>query len=268
MLKLLTIFSLLISSLFARSETLIPEDVISKLLEKYNSEEKQLIEADLNLIRELVFRGRSSKKYPYYIATAGAPLNRKTTILEKVISEETDYQNTVYLDPDQRALKFMVNTYIARSFNNLEIYKKKDMQKVRSDAYDYWRDASNYITNTLLNEAFEKRYDIAHGTTMTGEHSAVFLQKLKNAGYRVELLVCYASQGFRRAAYEFRNEKQGFYQNSPEDFIEKKKLFDERFETYSTIPHRMRSYLSVSFGEPIKPSAICPSQTLCQINLD
>jgi hypothetical protein len=31
-------------------------------------------------------------------------------------------------------------------------------------AYEKWRGASNYIASSLLNEAYDKKFNIAHGT--------------------------------------------------------------------------------------------------------
>jgi hypothetical protein len=236
-------------------EPLIPKPYIDSLVKKYSKDEIEAIEADLVSIRSLVFYGHqkpSPGKKPIYIASAGGPLSRKTTILEKIIQENPRYKDSVYLDPDQRSLKFMAHTYISRSLNNYKIYESKDLQKIRRDAYLLWREGSNYITNTLLNEAYEKNYDIAHGTTLTGPASPSLLDKLKKKNYEIILLLSFASDDFKKNALDFRNEKQGFYQVTEEDFIEKAKLFPQRFQDYVKYADRIDFFLSEKISDPIE----------------
>lgn len=241
-----------------KSVELIPQHVVSSLLSRYNEAETKLINADLELIRLLAFRDKqavSGGKNPSYIGTAGGPLSRKSTILEKVLEEKPIYNNYVYLDPDQRGLKFMANTYIARSLSNLEIFKAQSLLDVRRNAYLHWRDASNYITNTLINEAYDKKFNIAHGTTLTGAVSTFFLKKLKERGYEITLLLSFASDSFRKEALEFRNDKQGFYQSTPSDFIEKANLFSERMKDYFEFADHIDLYWTEKMGDPIKIAA-------------
>lgn len=61
-----------------------PRDNLSKNLKNYSEQEKKLIERDLEVVRSVCFSDKeASGETPLYIATAGAPGSRKTTILEK-----------------------------------------------------------------------------------------------------------------------------------------------------------------------------------------
>lgn len=245
---------------------------VDSLLKPYSEGEKVLIMEDLSLIRKLAFsKCKNKNKKPVYLATAGGPLSRKSTILEKALAEDSKYKDAVYLDPDQRGLKFMVNTYIARGLSNYKIYqtfheeKKTDIQSVRKDAYDYWRSASNYITNTLINEAVEQRCDLAHGTTLTGGASPKLLKGLKDRGYEIQLLLAFAPQKFKESALKFRDEKQGFYQASPEDIFAKAYLFKERIPDYFDYADFIEIYWTESLQDTILPVAQCKRTASCTV---
>ncbi|MBP6217368.1 MAG: zeta toxin family protein [Oligoflexales bacterium] len=251
----------------AKSNTLIPESIIAQLLKSYSEDEKMLIEADLSMLRTLIFSIAKPTKNgkPQYVGTAGGPLSRKTTILEKTLSEDALFQGAVYLDPDARGLKLMANTYISKSMTHLDIYKKQDMQIVRKEAYERWRDASNFITNALLNEAYAKKYDIAHGTTLTGAASPTFLKNLKDAGYEITLLLAFAPTNFKEQALKFRHEVQGFYQATPEDTTEKAKLFPQRMKDYFSTADHLRLFWTEEFSDKISPCATWSKATGLQV---
>ena len=221
------------SSLFGGEiKNLIPEEYIQSLVDGYDSEEQNKIDSDLNNLRALCFEDRSplEEGKPVYIATAGGVGTSKTTILETYLSETKD-KNIVYLDPDQRALKFMINTY-GQSLTNYHLSLGKPYAEVNQKAYEKWRDASNYIANTLLNEAYAGRYNIAHGTTSSSPKMADLYQKLQQVGYKIILLVCASLDENRQAAVKNRMEKQVFYQSNPKDFSEKTKMVFDNFPTY------------------------------------
>ena len=67
-------------------------------------------------------------------------------------------------------------------------------------AYEKWRWGSNYIASTLINEAFEKGYNIAHGTTSTSEHVAKIYEQLKKNNYKITLLLCNSTDKNRVAS--------------------------------------------------------------------
>ncbi len=252
-----TVYFILTGLYVHADQELIPSAYIQSLLSKYSEKEKKEILADLNAIRSLVFSDKkpNTKKSPIYLATAGAPLSRKSTILEKEIHENPLYQDMVYIDPDQRALKFMSHTYISQSLSNYKLYKSTNLLSLRREAYEHWREASNFIANTLLNEAYEKSYDIAHGSTLTGNASPLLLEKLKKKGYEITLLLSFSSDSFKKEALHYRNNEQGFYQVTDQDFIQKAKLFPKRFQDYKTYADHILFYYSKNRTDSIEPVA-------------
>ena len=207
------------------TESLVPKDIVENLKKAYSPKEMSLINIDLKNIRETSFLGKVRPTInPIYVATAGGPGACKSTILETYLH---DKQNFVYADPDQRALKYMINTYY-QSVTNYEI-SKLPYGVALKNAYSKWRDASNYIAYLILNEAFADGYNIAHGTTSTSSAIGSLYKKLKQKNYKIVLLLCYATDATRIAADA---QRQGFFQAAPEDIINKGKMFPERFPIY------------------------------------
>jgi len=209
-------------------------EMITSHIKEYSTQEKEAILKDLEVVRSVCTPSLESgtSKKPLYIATAGAPGSRKTTILERFINTYALTSYITYLDPDQRGLKFMPHTYYSQSLSAYIVSKNKNYLQASQNAYEKWRGASNFITLTLLEEAFAKRQNIAHGTTSTGGHISSFLSEVKKAGYETILLLCSAEEDFRVNAIEYRNNEQKFYQSSPEDAINKRKIFPSKMETY------------------------------------
>ena len=134
-----------------------PKQVSSHLV-SYDDKEKEDIAKDLEVVRSVCHvKEAPSKDRPFYLASAGGPGSRKSTILERFIESHPEFQSGVYLDPDQRALKFMAHTYYDKSLNALQVASKPDYLEIQKGAYEKWRGASNYITLMLLEEALQKR---------------------------------------------------------------------------------------------------------------
>ena len=241
----------------AAAVPLISEAYNQSLLTKYSPKEIDLIQKDMRYIRELVFAERipNLRSKPLYIATAGGPGARKSTILEQVLAQDARFHNTVYLDPDQRGLRFMGNTYYNVSLNLYKVSLFEKYADAQKSAYDYWREASIYITNTLMNEAFAKRYDIAHGTTLTSPLVDGFLAQLKAAGYEVVLLLCGAEDELRVSAVNYRSKEQGFYQTDPKDVVNKGIFFPQRMELYFKYADEMAIYWSEKIFAPMQAAA-------------
>ena len=220
--------------LFGGEYVFFSPEAVQSHLRDYNALEKRAVEQDLAIVRAACERGGKEDSFssPVYLATAGAPGARKSTILERFLESHGEFANLPYYDPDQRGLKFMVHTYYAQSLSAANITKYNDYMYARKAAYTKWRGASNYIALTLLEEAFSQKRSVAHGTTSTGAHIPCFLQKVKNAGYEVVLLLCSCEDALKKQAIEYRNQVQKFYQSTPEDSLKKAKLFPERMSAY------------------------------------
>ena len=205
--------------------------MIGTHLETYSEGEKDRIEKDLAVIRSVCLDGTKNSEERFYLATAGGPGARKTTILEKFVAAHPEYRDSVYLDPDPRTLKFMVHTYY-QSLTPLAISEGKEYGAVIKAAYDKWRAGSNYIVLTLFEEAVAAGRSVVYGTTSTGAHTPAFFRKLKENGYKIVLLLCSCPDSLRREAIEYRNGVVRFYQSSPEDAVAKGRFFPERMGAY------------------------------------
>ena len=223
----------IMSFAWGQSNYLIPQSVVNALLADYTQEEIERIQADLVNIRTLMFRGKVPSAQPIYIAKAGAPGAGKSTILEKELEENPLYlqENPVYIDPDQRGLKLMINTYW-QDLTLAKVSNATPYEEYLKAAYVKWRAASNYIADTLLNEAFSKSYSIAHGTTSTGQFIEQLYCALKQSSYKIHLNICDASLKNRLAAVHHRTHVQNFYQTTPEDFEQKAQLWIQKMPLY------------------------------------
>jgi predicted ABC-type ATPase len=234
---------------------LIPLSVVNDNLKAYSKEEIPLIQEDLSNIRKLVLRGKKKSKHPFYIATAGGPGSSKSTILETICHEDPAITNVAYIDPDPQSLRLMINTYLTQSLSFYKISKEKSFEETQRNAYNYWRAASNYIAQTLLNKAVDGKYNIAHGTTSTAPVVEKLYQTLKKHGYTIHLVLCYAPHQARGASIDHRVKTQANYQSTPEDAIAKGKMFAERFPVYFKYADTLRLYWTCHFSTGSKEVA-------------
>jgi predicted ABC-type ATPase len=224
---------LFLTTLQAQEYFIFSPQQISSHLVSYDEKEKEDIAKDLQVVRSVCRLAQATAKdHPFYLTSAGSPGSRKSTILERFLKSHPAYQSGVYLDPDQRGLKFMPHTYFDQSLNALQAASNPNYLEIQKAAYEKWRGASNYITRVLLEEALQKKTDIIHGTTATGAYVPEFLKKLKTEGYHITLVLCYADDEVLKEAIEYRNTEQRFYQSTPEDEVSKAKLFAEKLSVY------------------------------------
>lgn len=231
------------------------EQMINSHLLAYEEQEKIAIEKDLNIVRSICETKMHGSKL-FYLATAGGPGSRKSTILERFLMKNPDYQSGTYLDPDQRGLKFMAHTYYAQSLNAKKCAEEKNYSIVQKRAYEKWRAASNYIAVSLLEEALTQKSCIVHGTTLTGGHVASFFQALKEHDYSIILLLCSCEEETVKQAITYRNEVQCFYQSTPEDVMGKGKLFAKRIAMYFTYAETLYFYWSDDLFSPERLAAV------------
>ncbi len=245
------LFLLLICvSMNLQGELFFTPQMISSHLKGYSEEEVQLLNKDLKVVRSVCLEDTRNSETPFYLATAGGPGARKTTILEKFVSTHPEYQDGVYLDPDPRTLKFMVHTYYARSLSPLVISTTNSYDQVIKNAYEKWRSGSNYIVLSLLEEAFTAGRSIIYGTTSTGAHTPDFFARLKQNNYQIVLLLCSCSDEVRYEAVDYRNRVVRFYQSSPEDAVAKGTLFPQRMESYFAFADKIYLYWTDSLFAP------------------
>lgn len=238
------------------AELFFTPEMISTHLKPYTEKEVQLLEKDLNVVRSICLDNSENTEIPFYLATAGAPGSRKTTILEKFISDHPAYQGGVYLDPDPRTLRFMAHTYYAQSLTPFVISQTGDYNQVIKNAYDKWRAGSNYIVLSLFEEAVAAGRSVIYGTTSTGAHIPNFFAKLKENGYQIVLLLCSCPDNLRYEAVDYRNQVIRFYQSSPEDAVSKGKFFPQRMGAYFAYADLMYFYWSDDLFSPERLAAV------------
>lgn len=209
------------------SNTFIPSDFTKSFIKEYTPEEMERVEEDYERLRGFVFKKVITQKK--YVATAGGPGASKSTILETFLHDQKlDY---AYIDPDQRALRYMMGTYLL-DMSLYNISKNPSFSALLEKNYTKWRGASNYISNRLLNESVEKGYAIAHGTTSTAKIMNGFYDKLKQNGYTITLLLCASSDDNRFNAIDQRSKTQGFVQSTRDDVVKKGEGFFENMPLY------------------------------------
>ncbi|MDE3045925.1 MAG: zeta toxin family protein [Verrucomicrobiota bacterium] len=254
--KLASIILACVTCFGLQAELFFTPQMISKHLETYTDKEIQLLEKDLAVVRSICLDDTRNTDTRFYLATAGGPGARKTTILEKFVAAHPEYQGGVYLDPDPRTLKFMVHTYYAQSLSPLVISQTKDYKEVIKNAYDKWRYGSNYIVLTLFEEAIAAGRSVIYGTTSTGAHTPNFFAKLKENDYQIVLLLCSCPDDLRYEAVEYRNNTVRFYQSSPEDAVAKGKFFPQRMGAYFAYADLMYFYWSDDLFSPERLAAV------------
>lgn len=259
------------SALTASSEGYVffSPSMASSCLSSYTEQEQEEIKKDLLIVRNICLNPCvCADQKQFYLATAGGPGSRKSTILERFLRAHAEFAHGSYLDPDQRALRFMVHTYYKTSLNALAVAEQEEYIDVRKQAYEKWRGASNYITNTLLEECFKDRKSIIHGTTATGEHVEGFFKKLKGLGYDITLLLCSCEDELRAQAVSYRNQEQRFYQATPEDAVSKGKAFPTRMPTYFALADTLYLFWSDNLFHKERLGAILKDGKISVVDQD
>ena len=195
----------------------------------------ELVERDRPILHQICFQNAQpvEGRKPIYVATAGAPLAGKSTVLEQEMAGNPErYRNIVKVDPDRWGMLFMANTYHGHLMAASIVANAPDFQTAQGRAYDIARPGSNFLTLEILNEAVDGNYDIAHGTTMTGEHIKDLLSGLKQKGYEIDLLLCGAEDEMRADAQQYRANVQGYYQSTPDEVISKGIAFPQKMKDY------------------------------------
>ena len=194
----------------------------------------ELMHKDRAIVRDLCFEGTTPSEQKVYLATAGAPCAGKSTVLEQVMLSNSRYSNLVKVDPDRWGMAYMVNMYTAYMMAAGMTANATDFVSAQVRSYNVCRPASNILTLEVMNEAVERGFSIAHGTTLTGPHVGSLMANLSQQGYAIDLLVCMASDETRAASAAHRCAAQGYYQSTPDDVFNKGILLTQRMETFFT----------------------------------
>jgi hypothetical protein len=206
-----------------------------KLLEKYSNEELVLIYQDLIEIHEQTFV--HATKQLDYVVTAGGPSSGKSTVLENVLESKSSLPDVLnmniqraYIDPDKSCLLRMERTYKKDIF-----ISKRDPQK----AYEYWREASNFLANYYLAIALKEGYAIAHGSTMATPFAKNALMAIRNLyGYKTTIIHLTCEEEVRNKS-EKKRQESGVVQSTEKDFYEKQKMFFTLLGDYISAANRV-----------------------------
>ena len=94
-----------------------------------------------------------------FTVTAGGPGAGKTTLIRNMQKRGGALEHAVHVDPDELLKKFKPYVQAVDALGNSDAG--------RTVAYTYWRWASVYMANTILNRLADDGYDIALGITGT-----------------------------------------------------------------------------------------------------
>ncbi len=245
--SILMVVGLMLSfSVFAKKEAkdfLVPNELVQGYLKTYSPDEIEKINMDYANIRDLCFsQAKKDQKKLIYVGTAGGIGAGRSKILERYLRGRLGF---VHIDPDQRGLKFMINTY-TQYIDNYLISESLTYQRLK-EAYAKWRDASDYIVNKILNEAYDKNFAIAYVTTSSIKGIDQFFGKLKNRNYKIILLLCGSSEENRLKAMEYKEKHQYFVQATPEELITKGRRFFDNFPAYFQLADEIQFYWTEDF---------------------
>lgn len=214
----------------------VPFDiVIADWIKKCAPEFERAVMKDYKIIGDLRFDSKTPEEgRPLYTATAAPPCSRKSTIMDLFAKTAADPRvaNSVIIDPDRYVMDQMVHTW--HPLKTAGEIAERGYGEALQRAYDLARPGSNIISNTLMNTAFDGRFNILHGTTMTSPFIGGMLKTLGDAGYERQLLLCFASNAMRLEMAKERTDNQGHFQNTEADFLEKGIAFPQRMMDYFT----------------------------------
>jgi len=166
-----------------------------------------------------------------YLVTAGGPASGKSTILEHLMAGKDCPDKSLnhalikraFCDPDESCLFKMTHTYLVDK-----------LSKARSpqDAYEHWRNASNFLANVFLGIALDRGCAIAHGSTMATPPSIKALQAIKGLyHYKRTVVHVTCDEQVRKASEAKRTSREEVHCTS-KDFVEKQKMFTALLADY------------------------------------
>lgn len=192
---------------------------------EYTLEERDEIVMTLKLLVAQQFSKVKSVEKPTYTASAGAPGSGKTFSLECMfgidISNGKFAANAIYVGPDSVVLPQM------------KAHLKDCTEVGKAQAYEKWRDASNYIANFMLIKAMTDNVNIVHDTTSTSTRVKTILDTLRKLGYTRHMYFYAADKEAREMAIMHRKEKLGFAMVSSLDVVSKAEAAYARLADHS-----------------------------------
>lgn len=177
-----------------------------------------------------------------FFMSAGGPGSGKTRLIrdfEK--TENTIFSNAVHVDPDEFLRDFKPYVDLTESLGKSDIGYTL--------AYTYWRWASIYMSNSVLNKLCDDGYDIFFGTTGTSPVVAKLYDNAKKEGYQTHAVICHAPENVRleSSAERFKNERR----YTPEDDLKKKgnEMFPDTVMTHFQVADGFSLYWRDALGK-------------------
>ncbi|HYD17012.1 MAG TPA: zeta toxin family protein [Patescibacteria group bacterium] len=154
----------------------------------YSAEQRAEIEREKDRIYAEMVAGK--KQSGEFVLTVGGPGSGKTSLVRALQKLGGPLAGYVHTDPDEEVLT-RFKPYLADATTPVE----SDI--TRAVAYTYWRWASLYVNNSVLNRAVDEGFNIAMGTTATSPMIAKTYDALHDMGREVKAIIVHAPEAVR-----------------------------------------------------------------------
>lgn len=224
---------------FPHADGIVPESVSLALWQRMSASQKAMVGPAQQSMRRLFIDQASAvpeTQKPLLSSTGGAPGSGKSRFqqhfrngaYDTTLGSDSRRQNAVFADPDRGVLVNMPQ------YSALPPRSVPDYSKQAIDLYNHVKDVTVSVTNLVLNEAVNTRKNIVFGTTLTTPAAAKVLQAYAGRGYDREMQIMSAPEEFREAAQRCREETEGLYQVTGEDYYQKGLMATERTADWLT----------------------------------
>ncbi|MBI1214338.1 MAG: AAA family ATPase [Alphaproteobacteria bacterium] len=159
---------------------------------QYTLRDRWIITQELDRIYRLMtkdLKPREEGKPKKFYMTAGGPGAGKTVLVRAMQENGGPLSQAVHVDPDEVLKSFKPYRDMVNGMGGSDA--------ARAMAYTYWRWASVYMANTIINKLSADGHDIVFGTTGTSPGMPKIYSAAKAAGYETHVMICHAGEGVR-----------------------------------------------------------------------
>ena len=178
-----------------------------------------------------------------FTITSGGPGSGKTTLIRKMQEKGGALENAAHVDADELLNQFKPYKNLSTQLGNTDVG--------RAVAYTYWRSASIYMMNTILNKLADDGYDIVLGTTGTSPAVKFVYQAAKKLGYKTDLVIVHAHEETRLDGVAKRFETERRF--TPEIDVKEKgnRMFPEVVGLHFATADTIRVFWRGQAGDPV-----------------